>query len=266
MAIKRTLVSNACIGIISSGILAAAVAGCSSRHVTPGSQQAVRTQPSSAAEQDTELVRRGKLLFDQTPKYAFHYVGNQLACADCHTQSGPADYAAPMIDVAGLFPMFSKRAGREITLKDRIDECFVRSETGRPLPGNSPEMLALVAYIHSLSRDGANGKPYAKRGLVKLPVLKGDAARGKSVYVQTQCAICHGSNGAGVPPVMPPLWGSGSFNDGAGMNNQEKMAAYVYQNMPQNHPRSLTAQQAYDVAAYIHTKPRPKLNPAYTSF
>ncbi len=266
MSNKRTLVSNACIGIIRVGILAAAIAGCSSKHVTPASQQAVRMQPSSAPKQDAEQVRKGRLLFDQTPKYAFHYVGNQLACADCHTQSGTADYAAPLIDVAGLFPMFSKRAGREITLKDRIDECFVRSEAGRPLPENSPEMLALVAYIQSLSRGGMNGKSYAKRGLVNLPALKGDVARGRSVYVQAQCTICHGSNGAGVPPVMPPLWGSSSFNDGAGMNNQEKMAAYVYQNMPQNHPRSLTAQQAYDVAAYIHSKPRPKFNQAYRSF
>lgn len=266
MGVRRTLVSNASIGIISAGIVAAAIVGCSSKHVTQGTQQAARTQPSSAGEQDAELVRRGKLLFDQTPKYAFHYVGNQLACADCHTQSGTADYAAPMIDVAGLFPMFSKRAGREITLNDRIDECFARSEAGRPLPDNSPELRALVAYIQSLSRGGANGKPYAKRGLVNLPALKGDVARGRSVYVQAQCAICHGRDGAGIPPVMPPLWGSGSFNDGAGMNNPEKMAAYVFQNMPQNHPRSLTAQQAYDVAAYIHTKPRPKFNPAYKSF
>jgi hypothetical protein len=47
------------------------------------------------------------------------------------------------------------------------------------------------------------------------------------------------------------------------MNKPQKMAAFLFHNMPQNAPGTLTAQDAYDVAAYIHTKPRPKFNPAY---
>ena len=215
---------------------------------------------------DADLVRRGKLLFDQTPRYAHDYAGNKLACGDCHIRSGTASYAAPLTNVADLFPMFSKRAGREITLKDRINECFVRSETGYPLPPESPEMQALVAYIQSLSCNPQDGVPCPKRGLVKLPELKGDAARGKEIYVKAQCDFCHGQDGAGIPPVMPPLWGRNSFNDGAGMNNPSKMAAYVFHNMPQNNPGSLTPQEAFDVATYIHSMPRPKFNPIYKSY
>lgn len=243
-----------------------AITACSGKHPESAAQQAPQAQPAAAVQKNAELVKRGKLIFDRTPKYAFHYVGNQLACSDCHVKSGTADYAAPMIDIAGLFPMFSKRAGRMITLEDRIDECFARSEAGSPLPPDSLEMQALVAYIQSLSQNEKRGKPYAGRGLVKLPELKGNAAQGKLVYVQQECVLCHGRDGAGIPPIMPPLWGNGSFNDGAGMYKPAKMAAYVFHNMPQNHPGSLTAQQAYDVAAYIHTMPRPKFNPAYKNY
>ena len=265
MGAEPVLRSTAAILLLCAGLGCASLTGCSPRQTQTAPQQA-ETQPTAAAGQEAELVKQGKLLFDQTPKYAFHYVGNQLACGDCHVNSGTADYAAPMTDLAGLFPMFSKRAGHEISLRDRIDECFVRSESGRPLPPDSEEMRALVAYIQSLSRGTEKGKPYAGRGLVKLPDLKGDPVRGRVVYVQQQCSICHGSDGAGIPPVMPPLWGSGSFNDGAGMNKPDKMAAYVFHNMPQNHPGALTAQEAYDVAAYIHMKPRPKFNPTYKNF
>jgi thiosulfate dehydrogenase len=224
------------------------------------------TQAAPAQSAANDPAARGKLIFDQTPALASPYVGNKLACSDCHLKSGTADDSAPMIDVAGLFPMFNPRAGRVITLKERINECFVRSENGRPLPGDSPEMLALVAYIESLSKGQQHGKPYAKRGLATLPQLTGDSVQGKAVYAQTGCAACHGSNGAGMPPVMPPLWGPDSFNDGAGMNKPAKMAAWVYKNMPQNSPGSLTPQQAYDVSAYIDSMPHPKFNPAYKAF
>ncbi len=77
------------------------------------------------------LAQQGKLIFDQTPKYAPKYTGNQLSCNDCHLQSGTASLAAPMVDLAGLFPMFNKRAGHVISLQNRIQECFTRSEAGR---------------------------------------------------------------------------------------------------------------------------------------
>lgn len=263
MGAEQLLRSITGIAILGAGVGIGLLTGCSPNKELAGPAQVARW-PMADARQDSKLAKKGKKLFDQTPKYARLYVGNQLACSDCHLSSGKADYAAPMIDVAGLFPMFSKRAGHQITLEDRINECFVRSEAGRPLPSSSDEMQALVAYIQSLSTNQIHRQPYAKRGLVKLPALKGDPIRGRIVY--RQCAICHGSNGAGIPPVIPPLWGRGSFNDGAGMNNPVKMAAYVYKNMPQNSPGALTAQDAYDVAAFIRQKPRPKFNPAYAHF
>jgi thiosulfate dehydrogenase len=36
--------------------------------------------------------------------------------------------------------------------------------------------------------------------------------------------------------------------------------------MPQNRMGILTAQEAWDVAAYVHQQPRPAFNPAYKNF
>ncbi|MGI8772204.1 MAG: c-type cytochrome, partial [Acidobacteriaceae bacterium] len=174
-------------------------------------------------------------------------------------------HAGPMIDLANMFPMFNKRAGRVISMQDRFEECFTRSENGRPLPYDSPEMKALTAYVDWLSRGGVKGKPYKGRGFVKVPDLTGDPVKGKTIYV-AQCAGCHGSNGAGVPPVLPAVWGPDSYNDGAGMNDPEKMAAFLIHNMPQNHPGTLTPQAAFDVASFLHSMPRPKFNQAYKGY
>lgn len=244
-----------------AAMLLGTAAGCGGHKV-----HAASAPPSlNTATVPSGFAARGKLLFDQTPRFAQPWVGNRLACSDCHLESGTADYAAPMIDLSGLFPMFNKRAGHVISLKERIQECFTRSEAGTPLPADSPQMQALVAYIGWLSRDGVKGQAYKGRGLVKLPLLQGDPARGQNVYA-ARCAGCHGADGAGVPPILPAVWGNNSYNDGAGMNKTQKMAAFVFHNMPQNAPGTLTAQEAYDVAAYIRTKPRPKFNEAYKGY
>lgn len=223
--------------------------------------------PSTVVPSSSEgaQIHMGREIFNHTPQFASRYVGAKISCGDCHLAAGTMAYAAPMVDLAGMFPMYNKRAGHVISLEDRIQECFTRSENGHPLPYNSPEMKAIVAYIDWLSRDEIKGKPWKGRGFITLPVLQGNADHG-AVQYRVQCASCHGEDGHGVPPVLPPLWGDDSFNDGAGMNDPAKMAAFLRNNMPQNHPGSLTAQDAYDIAAYVHTMPRPKFDKVYASF
>ena len=210
-------------------------------------------------------IRLGLQIFRDTPRYASAYVGNLLSCSDCHLQDGTTAYSSPLVGVPGLFPMYNKRAGRVITFEDRIQECFTRSENGRPLPYRSRELAAIVAYIQWLSRGLPVGRVLRGRGLVRLPHLEGDPVRGAGIYEQ-QCVVCHLANGAGNPPIVPPLWGRNSFNDGAGMSHVAQMAAFVKHNMPQTHPGTLTPQQAFDVAAYVDSKPRPKFNPRYAAY
>jgi thiosulfate dehydrogenase len=212
-----------------------------------------------------ESIRLGQSIFDYTPRFATKYVGNQMNCADCHLRSGRAPYSGPMVGLAHIFPTYNERAGSVIPLSRRIQQCFARSENGRPPAPDSREMKALLAYIGWLSPAKSAGHAPPGRGLVNLPRLRGDPARGAAIYAK-QCAACHGADGAGVPPILPPLWGPGSYNDGAGMSRVDKMAAFVQYNMPQNAPGTLTPQEAYDVAAYVNSKPRPKMNPAYAKY
>ena len=86
------------------------------------------------------------------------------------------------------------------------------------------------------------------------------------------CAKCHKEDGQGepAPPLsffgscVPPLWGDGSFNGGAGMAKLAYAAAYIQANMPfgvHYQDPVLSEQQAWDVAAYMIAKPRPPAPP-----
>lgn len=214
-----------------------------------------------------ESVRYGALLFNETPVYASNHTPSRVSCSSCHAEGGIQPYASPVVGVPALFPMFNQRAGRVITMKDRIQECFVRSENGTPLAEDGPEMLAIVQYIEWLSRLPPNTRPFVGRGLIQLPVLTQgpDPVHGAQIYA-AQCAGCHGDNGEGRGRLFPPLWGPDSFNDGAGMHGIPKLAAFVQHNMPQNRMGILTPAEAFDVAAFIHAQPRPSFNPAYQHF
>ena len=250
-------------------VLGGILAGCSGPSpVAPPVSMAEQSRFQTAnipAGSAGEEIRKGKLIFDETPKYASAYVGNRLSCVDCHINSGTMPHASPMIDMANIFPMYNKRAGRVISMQERFQECFARSENGSPPPLNSEAIQALTAYVDWLSKDGVKGKAFPGRGFAKLPNLTGNPVQGIAIYA-VQCSECHGGDGAGVPPIIPALWGPNSYNDGAGMNDPAKMAAFLVPTMPQNNPGSLTPQQAFDVASFIHTMPRPKFNEAYKHY
>jgi thiosulfate dehydrogenase len=212
-----------------------------------------------------ELVEYGRQLFNETPVYGARWVKGRVACRSCHLEGGIAAYAAPVVGAAQAYPQYSTRARRTITLEDRVEECMTRSENGAPLETDGREMKALLAYIDWLSEPHAGQRKFVGRGLEKLPVMVPDVGNGARVYA-AQCAGCHGENGEGRRPQFPPLWGERAFNDGAGMNGVDKMAAFVQYNMPHNRKGILTAQEAYDVAGFLHAKPRPPFDRANEKF
>ncbi len=208
-------------------------------------------------------ARAGQAIFNHTPQYAREYTGAALSCQSCHAEGGTQPFAAPITGVVQRFPQFTVRAGRVITLEDRVRECFVRSENGEPPKDDSEVMRALLAYMRWLSPATAKGTTVGV-GFVTLRPAVPDTGHGREVYAG-QCAGCHGESGEG-RGVWPPLWGARSFNDGAGMNGLPKLAAFVQHNMPQNRTGLLSVQDAYDVAAYVLLQPRPRMNPEYAGY
>lgn len=212
-----------------------------------------------------DSILLGMRIFQETSRYAPAYVGDKISCSNCHIQTGTVTGAMPLVGAPAWFPMYSDRAKRMISLEDRIQECVTRSENGSPLPHDGPEMRGLLSFFDWLADSRPASQPSPGRGLATLPSLQGDPARGGTVYTN-KCAGCHGADGAGVAPILPPLWGPGAYNDGAGMNQVNKMAAFVARNMPQNKPGTLTPQEAYDVSAYVASQPHSAYNHAYDNY
>jgi thiosulfate dehydrogenase len=222
------------------------------------------------------LVKYGYALFTDTADEigptmsdpSRRFAGNHLSCQNCHLQGGTQPYAMPLIGVWGQFPQYRAREGAVDTLEERINGCMERSMNGRALPLESREMKAFSSYFRWLSTGVPDGAKLKGAGTLKIkePARAADARRGAEVFSQI-CAACHGADGlgqhaqTGAGYQFPPLWGSDSYNNGAGMSRLLTAAAYAMHNMPVgtafNAP-VLTDEQAYDVAAYIISQKRPE--------
>lgn len=220
---------------------------------------------------DGELIAYGYRLVTET--FAFigpevtdaskRFAGNNLTCQNCHLDAGTNRAAVPLVGVFRTYPKFSARTGRVITLAERIDECMTRSMHGRPLPGDSREMAAYLAYLKFIGEPQA-----ATHEPAPAADLAPDAGRGQEVFDRV-CAACHQSDGLGKRRGVsadargyefPPLWGTDSFNDGAGMDDFQRAVRFIQHNMPRGiDPASpqLTLQEAWDVAALLQSKQRP---------
>jgi thiosulfate dehydrogenase len=267
---EMTKLGKFSLGLENVGLLALVLAGGCSRTRPAAPQSAVTTQAQADPNAIPEgaagaLIFRGKVIFDHTAQAARPWAGNALACSDCHLKSGTQAFAAPMFGVARDYPSFSGRAGRVITLQERLQECFVRSEDGQPPPADGDVMQALVAYINWLSRDEFKTQAATGRGYGAFADLKRNAVRGKDLYAK-KCAGCHGVQGVTNPPMLAPLWGPRSWNDGAGMDRPAELAAFLLRNMPADKPGTLSAQEAMDVAAYVDSRTRARLNRKYEKY
>jgi len=226
-----------------------------------------------------KTVRYGKELVERTFAHlgpevanpAKRYAGNNLACTSCHLEGASKKFGNGFIGTFADYPQYRPRENEVQTIGDRVNGCLERSMNGRSLPLDSPEMRAIEAYIKFMSTDIPVGKVLVGRGLPKLDLIPraADPQQGQAVYAQF-CAACHGANGEGVRAgkagdaqgyVNPPLWGGDSFNNGAGMARVIMAARFIKGNMPKGVTHEaplLTDEQAFDVAAYINSQPRPR--------
>jgi thiosulfate dehydrogenase len=230
------------------------------------------TDPALDNSRLSEDIRLGYRIFTNTPGEAGRLTPSRVSCANCHLNAGQRNRALPIVGIAGQFPEYNRRAGRLITLTDRILDCFLRSEnaTGRgeeaalPSPTDH-EVLALAAYITWLSRGYELGSnpTWRNRNTIPaealIPVDKLDPKRGEAIFLE-RCTSCHGEDGQGVQvgdKKPGPLWGPYSWNDGAGAARVYTLAGIIRHMMPYLDPGSLSDEEAQLVAAFINSKPRP---------
>lgn len=223
---------------------------------------------AATAEYGRRLLRdTGAFIGPDHEDPEMRFSGTRLACASCHLDIGTRPGTLSLLQSASRYPRDSGRDGGMRDLRDRINGCMQRSMNGQPLPRDSIEMIAMEAYIVDLGEKyGAMGE--SRRAINEPdafvePDRAADVAAGQIVF-ESRCKVCHGANGAGLQAtpnprdgyVFPPLWGPDSYNNGAGMNRVLTAARFIKARMPFGQP-DLTDDEAFDVSAYINSKPRP---------
>ncbi|HJP84530.1 MAG TPA: c-type cytochrome [Gemmatimonadaceae bacterium] len=214
--------------------------------------------PSEASLTDSGYrasALRGRALLLATRDSMPRNVGNALRCASCHLDGGLRRDAMPWVGAYVRFPQYRARSGKVDLIEDRVNDCLERSMNGKRIDPGGRDMRDIVAYFAFLSSGIPGGAEMDGQGLPRLEPMKGDASRGSAVFVAT-CARCHGATGQG-SPIAPPLWGPRSYNVGAGMARINTAASFIHALMPYDRAQHLTPQQAFDVATYINTRPRP---------
>jgi thiosulfate dehydrogenase len=235
-------------------------------------------------EPNADEIRYGIALLSNTakligPKVAdanMRYSGNSLNCTSCHLANkdglpGTVPDGIPLVNVMNDYPSFRSRSMSIGSPKDRVNGCMTRSQgAGHPFPNDSKQMKAIIAYFTWLAKDTKPGQAMKGTGLinVKFPDRKADPKVGQTLYGQF-CMSCHAAGGLGMKSptyakdgtyTFPPLAGKDSFNDGAGMSRLKTATRFIYGNMPLGTHADqpvLTVSQAYDIAAYVESLPRP---------
>ncbi len=110
------------------------------------------------------------------------------ACAGCH-----GDAAASMKGVAARYPAFDPARGRPVDLEQRINTCRTERQQATPLAWESPELLALTAYVGKQSRgvpieagSDEKSRPFVEAGRERFTRRQGQ--------LDLSCSQCHDDN------------------------------------------------------------------------
>ena len=219
-----------------------------------------------------ELIKYGQKLISNTSEYlgprgSVANISNGMNCQNCHLNAGRNSFSNHFAKVASGYPRFRPRSARIETIEFRVNDCLERSLNGQKLDSLSEEMRAFVAYFKWIGKDVRREDDIEDAAVEVLPFMKRAAvpANGKILYL-SKCKVCHGSNGEGLlrhdslAYIYPPLWGPDSYNIGAGLHRLTRLAGFIKNNMPfgstYQNPQ-LSDEEAWDIAAYISSQPRP---------
>jgi len=219
-----------------------------------------------------EMIRYGKNLVAHTaqyfgPKGSVAMISNGMNCQNCHLEGGTKLFGNNYAGFIASYPKMSGRSGKVEPASERLVECFERSLAGKAPDTSSKEIQSILAYMKWIGRGVKKGDKLFGSATEKLEFMghAADPVKGKAVFI-LKCQACHGINGEGVLAAdkktytNPPLWGKHSYNDGAGMYRIINLAGFVKNNMPfgstYENPQ-LTDEEAWNVAAFINSQPRP---------
>lgn len=110
------------------------------------------------------------------------------ACAGCHGEA-----SSSMRGVAARYPAWDARTARPIDLQGRINACRRTHQGADPLAYESPDLLALTAFVATQSRGQRIAPPEDAR-------LAPARAEGRALFearmgqLGLSCAICHDDN------------------------------------------------------------------------
>ncbi|QJD96060.1 c-type cytochrome [Mucilaginibacter robiniae] len=219
-----------------------------------------------------EMIRYGRELVAHTsnyfgPKGSIAMLTNGMNCQNCHLDGGSRLFGNNYASFMASYPKLSNRSGHKEPASERLVECFERSLAGKAPDTNGREVRSILAYMKWIGRDVKKGQKLFGSASEKLPFMDvaANPAKGQVVYL-AKCQSCHGAGGEGMLAAdkksytYPPLWGKHSFNDGAGMYRITNMAGFVKNNMPYGatyQDPQLSDEEAWNVAAYIESMPRP---------
>lgn len=216
------------------------------------------------------LMNTPKTVGPHAPGPNLKFAGNNLTCSNCHFRAGTEKSTFNLVGVSSRYPQYVPSYGDTLDLIQRINGCFERSMNGRALPKDGYEMRSIVSYLNYISTDIPKDMQVQYEGIPSIKPFKGtlDTAIGRQMYSE-KCMTCHGSKGTGAPNnlvedpagyvyLVPPIAGPDSYNNAAGMHSLEYAATFIYNEMPYNDKGSLTLEQAYQIANYVNSLPRPR--------
>jgi len=204
------------------------------------------------------------------------FVGNKLACTNCHMADGTQPNASPFVVIAKKYAppgIFNSRSNTMLDVPNRINSCMERSLAGEALPRDSQWMKDIVAYMDFLAtgiQPGYTFKQVPGQEYPKMAFLTRAAnpVRGEQVF-HDQCKGCHEDNGQGRWNAkqkrydIPAVWGKNSFGLMSGMGRLATAATMVWGTMPRdkvnglNEATRMPQEDAWDVAAYLLSKSHP---------
>ncbi len=114
--------------------------------------------------------------------------GADRSCADCH-----GDAAQSMKGVAARYPAFDAARARPVDLEGQINICRGERQQAAPLRFESPELLALSAFVARQSR-GMPIAPATDARLTPFTAAGRDLFNRRQGQLDLSCAQCHDDN------------------------------------------------------------------------